>query len=567
MNKKMKIVGAVIAGNEEQLIERCILSLKKICDQIVVVRAIGSANPDRTLDIASELGCVVGEYQNHPLLQDWPHVDDFSAARNQAFKIAYEIAGKDGLVTWADCDDIIEENMVEKTIAACNSMPADCDWMLTEYVVPEAHKRVPRERFFRYRTGWWHKPIHENVQAVNDVKINIRRDIEILHQPQSGKNSGARNRAILLNQDKLSSYWKFYLHYENFIRGNRADCVRYGTEALAMSDLDAVYRYETLVNCASLAAMEDALRLADDAIRTTPDRREAYGLRATLLLDCVDFKEPTRNNEGILIEAEKTLNQMLAVSVPAFPQWTHRKEWYGWKADALRDWILRMKGDAESADKIKKDFFAKSKLPSISLIHATRGRPIKATKCMMLWIERAKHPEMIEHIFCIDADDPQIDFFNRFKKEIQNENGFSVGAWNLGAKKSSGDIIVQLSDDWEPPLHWDEEIASRLDLAEEQVLRVSDGYRKDDLICMAILTRKYYENYGLFNPLFRNVYSDTDFTYRAAKSGKIIEARDLVFLHHHPFFENGEMDETYQRGNSPDEYQRAKAIFDELHPK
>ena len=116
-------------------------------------------------------------------------------------------------------------------------------------------------------------------------------------------------------------------------------------------------------------------------------------------------------------------------------------------------------------------------------------------------------------------------------------------------------------------MHWDEEIASRLDLAEMQVLRVSDGYRKDDLICMAILTRKYYEQHGLFNSKFRNVYSDTDFTYRAAKNGAIVDARCLVFLHHHPFFENGEMDETYQRGNSPDEYQRAKAIFDELHPK
>jgi hypothetical protein len=110
-------------------------------------------------------------------------------------------------------------------------------------------------------------------------------------------------------------------------------------------------------------------------------------------------------------------------------------------------------------------------------------------------------------------------------------------------------------------------IEKRLDISKPQVLRISDGYRKDELLCMAILTCKYYEQNGLFDPRFRNVYSDTDFTFRAAKNGAIVDARDISIVHHHPFFEDRPLDATYQRGNDPEEYERAKGIFEELHAK
>jgi len=186
---------------------------------------------------------------------------------------------------------------------------------------------------------------------------------------------------------------------------------------------------------------------------------------------------------------------------------------------------------------------------------------------MTLWLSRATHPERVEHIFAVDHDDETADVLKRFRSVTQKEGGFSVGAWNLGAAQATGDIIIQLSDDWECPPGWDEMVEKRLDTSKPQVLRISDGYRKDDLLCMAILTCKYFQEYGLFNPRFRNVYSDTDFTFRAAKNGAIVDARDISIIHHHPFFEERPLDATYERGNDPAEYERAKAIFDELHPK
>jgi tetratricopeptide (TPR) repeat protein len=385
----------------------------------------------------------------------------------------------------------------------------------------------------------------------------MRRDLEIVHQPPLGhRNSSERNRRILMHQDRMTSHFKFYLHYENFIAGKKELAAKYGSEALALTDLDGVNRYEILLNCANITSGETSLNLARKARALEPKRREAYGLEASILLDDKKYQE-----------ALKVVEEMLEVPAPTFPQWTHRKEWYGWKGDQLYAWVLRLLGRNEDAEEIERETLAGSSKPKISLVHATRGRPVEAVQCMTLWLSRATHPERVEHIFAVDHDDATADVLKRFRSVTQKDQGFSVGAWNLAAAQATGDVIIQLSDDWECPPGWDEMIEKRLDISNPQVLRISDGYRKDELLCMAILTRKYYEKHGLFNPRFQNVYSDTDFTFRAAKNGAIVDARDIAIVHHHPFFEERPLDATYQRGNDPAEYERAKGIFEELHPK
>jgi glycosyltransferase involved in cell wall biosynthesis len=199
MNRKPRLVAGLITGNEEERIERCIKSYKKICDKIVVIRAIGSAKPDKSLDIARKLGCAIGEYRNAPLCASWPHVDNFAAARNQAFEIAYDHAGADGWVMWADIDDVLPESQIEPHLKALAECPKDCDWILTDYCITEQNKRAPRERFFRHRTGWWWRPVHENMHPVKPVKIWTRRDLESAHHKPAliGRTSGERNMRIL----------------------------------------------------------------------------------------------------------------------------------------------------------------------------------------------------------------------------------------------------------------------------------------------------------------------------------------------------------------------------------
>ena len=80
----------LIVGNESGYIERCLESFLPVADEVVVVRAVGGLAPDDTLERAAAVcrrhgvGLVTGEYRNRAEHADWPHVDDFAAARQLA---------------------------------------------------------------------------------------------------------------------------------------------------------------------------------------------------------------------------------------------------------------------------------------------------------------------------------------------------------------------------------------------------------------------------------------------------------------------------------------------------
>jgi hypothetical protein len=98
------------------------------------------------------------------------------------------------------------------------------------------------------------------------------------------------------------------------------------------------------------------------------------------------------------------------------------------------------------------------------------------------------------------------------------------------------------------------------------VLAVNDGHRKDDLLCMAILTRARYQEQGyLFHPEFFSMFSDNWFSECAFRDGVVIDARDrITFEHLHPAFGKAAMDETYARSNATDHYTAGKETFERL---
>jgi hypothetical protein len=97
------------------------------------------------------------------------------------------------------------------------------------------------------------------------------------------------------------------------------------------------------------------------------------------------------------------------------------------------------------------------------------------------------------------------------------------------------------------------------------VLAVSDGNRKDDLLCMAILNRSRYKAQGyMFHHDFFSVFSDNHFTDRAYADGVVIDAKYIVIEHLHPAFDKGEMDETYARSNDPANYAAGLATYEKL---
>jgi hypothetical protein len=210
--------------------------------------------------------------------------------------------------------------------------------------------------------------------------------------------------------------------------------------------------------------------------------------------------------------------------------------------------------------------------PTISLLHATRGRPAQALAAREQWLKAAAHPRLVEHLFALDSDDEaSVQALRKLPHRIVTETGRGcVGAWNLAADASSGAVLVQLSDDWTPVPGWDEEFVRRMrDIRQPAVLRVSDGHRRDDLLCMAILTRARLKQQGEFlHSGYVGIYSDDEFSFRAYQDGVVIDARDLMLTHHHPNYDDSvAMDETYLNQNSSERDKTGRKLFLQRNPR
>jgi hypothetical protein len=223
--------------------------------------------------------------------------------------------------------------------------------------------------------------------------------------------------------------------------------------------------------------------------------------------------------------------------------------------------------------------------PLFSLLHATR-RPEKAVAAMHLWLSRAGISSGIEYIFAADKAAGGI---GPIIKAIGAQPGLpisfveceteeSVAAWNAAYARSTGMVLVQVSDDFEPPENWANLLAR--EIADNvmawrvpTVIAVSDGFRKDRLLTMAICTRAYCELAGGFLPAeYASVFSDGEFTLRAYQRqkigvAKVIEARHLMFRHRHHWADASvPWDKVYEQQNSAQRYHDGAEMFRSRNP-
>jgi hypothetical protein len=219
------------------------------------------------------------------------------------------------------------------------------------------------------------------------------------------------------------------------------------------------------------------------------------------------------------------------------------------------------------------------KTPTFSLLHATRGRSQKALDAMRLWLARCSAPKEVEYIFAVDPDDREtaetvnnptaanagLEAWSDYV--VVGNPGFgSAPAWDAAYKASSGDLLIQVSDDFIPPPHWDKLLLERLPAGwrdQPWVICVNDGIRKDHLLTILICTAEFANQQGEFlHAGFQSMFSDNDVSARAEKAGCVIMARDLLFQHrHHSAFPEVANDATYKRQNSSDAYKRGYRLF------
>jgi len=566
----MKITLAMIAGREAAHIETCLRAFAPAFDSLSLVLALGNQEPDETEEIARRvcggLGktVFVSRYENGVgEASEWPHVDDFAAARNASFKQAVSMGAH--WIFWADCDDVVDSRTpIEELREIAASGKADAYGFA--YDVVGTGKRPIRERLFSahlFASGKakWSGAIHENVVG---AKVMAMASPVWRHSPHATKPlSKDRNLRILKRDLHGAAIQAFYVHQEHAIKGEWDEASRWGDVALAMPGLPDSFRYEIALNHVRKGPRSEAEAWAAKAFAWFPECREALAF-LTLL----------RMEEGRFADALTLCKRMTHIPAPpaeARP-WCYEARWYSWGEYDLLARLLRLNG--QPAGEAQSNAHG-GRAPTISLIHATRGRHNTALACRERWLNAAADPASVETIWCVDEDDRESKIVARqFSHVVVAPGGGCVRAWNAGAQIAKGKLLVQLSDDWLPSEGWDRALLAELSLAgksldEPAVIAVSDGARTDSLLCMAILTRARWENQGreMFSAEYKSMHSDNEFSHRAWRDGVVIDARKrITFEHMHPAFGKGIMDTTYSESNSKERYSEGESTFKRRNP-
>lgn len=337
-----KISLCMICGNEESVILRCLESAKDAFDELCLVSAVGNRQADKTLYVA-EKWCAENSkdfkgahYRNS---FDLPHVDDFGAARNQAFDLA-----SGDWILWLDCDDYLDAINCARIREAAQIVPANINGLYATYSIEKNGAEITRERLIRRGFGKWKNPIHETCE-ITGATLDCPQ-IKVFHgdHRHKHKSSAERNAVILKRTIAEAPRHYFYLHTELKMLKD-PDAAKYGHAALALlPESEVEERYVVLLNLSELEPDKRTEHL-HEAARIQPHRREAFAyLCKAALID------------GRRSDAVSYFRIVQSLPVPSPLPWTHQGIWYSWAAKALGVDCLRICGKDAEADAAHAEF-------------------------------------------------------------------------------------------------------------------------------------------------------------------------------------------------------------------
>ena len=568
-----QIALCVIVGNEPLRLDKCLTLFGPAVSEMIVVHAAGAeAKSIKIAEVCQKHGATYDVYANAPG-NEWPHVDDFGAARQRSFDLASK-----PWALWVDADDTPGPNFASALHELLEKHGENFDaFALYHNVAGRGIAHNIRERLVRRDKGKWVNRIHENFQLDADARIAKCDEPTVVHLPDDEPKQGSnRNLTILesIPEAERTISEIYHLHGEYMGHGRKTEAMALAKQALAHPDLKATERYELCLNICELArpeiletnsaeykAMMTALH---SAYKTQPNRREALALLGAMHLDL-----------GDLVTSEAYIRAMMALPRPIDKPWTHRDGLYGWAGETLWTQWLRMAGQQDKADNIERARLKSQKEPTISIIHPTRGRPEQAARIRKLFLDNAKNPERIEHIFGMEADSEDLGLLGRFRHATSPAGNLAqtncVSAANAASRAACGDILIYAQDDLgAPPLHWDELIVQALGgkVDRPAMVAIGDGVRDDELICTPCLTRKAVDRLGygggIYFEGYRSMFCDTELTWRAIKNKWLVPS-DIVIRHLHPTA-GGQNHETTARSNSVANYRQGYDLFCKRNP-
>lgn len=204
----------MIVKNEEIHIARCLDSVAKLVDEIIIV---DTGSTDRTVEIVSD-------YTSKVYFYTWK--DDFSDARNYSFsKASMEYC------MWMDADDVLEEMEREKFLQLKQSLSPDTDIVMMKYNTSFDEEGKPsfsyyRERWIRNSSQYrWIGAVHEVIPLNGSL---IYSDIAISHKKMKDGDSDRNLRIyqkMLAEGKALEPRHQYYYGRELYYHGQYQEAV------------------------------------------------------------------------------------------------------------------------------------------------------------------------------------------------------------------------------------------------------------------------------------------------------------------------------------------------------
>ena len=278
---------AFIVKNEELELERILRQAAQVADELIVV---DTGSTDRTKEIALNCGAQVFDFK-------W--IDDFSAARNEAFSHCT----KDWIL-WLDADDVLPP----ATIKAINFHKAHCMTLMDlktifcpyhyEYENGKVAVNLNRERIVRNHSGHkWQGRIHEVLSdpwnfslRVEDVIVEHRTHKDYIARKKT-RNLEIFEQYIDIEKDSLRELFLYGSELHQNKRHDDAEKVlkKYISRADEQKIMDLCgERYSVLIKLAdiyySTKRLIDCMEMCHAAIKLNPDRAEACTILGVVYL-------------------------------------------------------------------------------------------------------------------------------------------------------------------------------------------------------------------------------------------------------------------------------------------
>jgi len=234
----------MIVKNEEDVLARCLESVKDAVDEIIIV---DTGSTDKTKEIAQEFTDKIYDFQ-------W--VNHFAKARNFAFSKAtmtYQM--------WLDADDVVEKEELQKLINLKKTLDPNIDIVTFRYHTHFDFDGKPiltstRERLFKREKNFqWQDAIHEYILMAGNV---LHEEIAISHKKEGS--SGDRNlkiyRNLVATGKELSPRETYYFARELMDHGVYEEAVQYFNQFL---DNGLGWFEDNIASCFNLSRCYEAL--------------------------------------------------------------------------------------------------------------------------------------------------------------------------------------------------------------------------------------------------------------------------------------------------------------------